>query len=85
MAKLRPAFKIDGTVTAGNASGINDGAASFVVAGEKAVQEHGIEADRANCFLGSSWCRSDDYGHRSGSRYSASIKTGESDSLRYGH
>lgn len=43
MAKLRPAFKKDGTVTAGNASGINDGAASVVVASEKAVDEHGLE------------------------------------------
>ena len=41
MAKLRPAFKKDGTVTAGNASGINDGAASVVVASEKAVNEMG--------------------------------------------
>lgn len=37
MAKLRPAFKKDGTVTAGNASGINDGAAAvLVMSGEKA-------------------------------------------------
>ncbi len=37
LAKLRPAFKKDGTVTAGNASGINDGAAALVVvSGEKA-------------------------------------------------
>lgn len=43
MAKLRPAFKKDGTVTAGNASGINDGAASVVVASEKAVQERGLK------------------------------------------
>jgi acetyl-CoA C-acetyltransferase len=33
LARLRPAFKPDGTVTAGNASGINDGAAAVVVAG----------------------------------------------------
>jgi len=33
LSKLRPAFKPDGTVTAGNASGINDGAASLIVAG----------------------------------------------------
>ena len=32
LAKLKPAFKKDGTVTAGNASGINDGAAALVVA-----------------------------------------------------
>ena len=31
MAKLRPAFRKDGTVTAGNASGINDGAAAVVL------------------------------------------------------
>jgi len=34
LAKLRPAFKKDGTVTAGNASGINDGAAALVLASE---------------------------------------------------
>lgn len=43
MAKLRPAFKKDGTVTAGNASGINDGAASVVVASEQALKEHNLE------------------------------------------
>ena len=37
LAKLRPAFKKDGTVTAANASGINDGAASVVVASEEFV------------------------------------------------
>lgn len=43
MAKLRPAFKRDGTVTAGNASGINDGAASVVITSDKAVQNHGLK------------------------------------------
>ncbi|WP_367985691.1 acetyl-CoA C-acetyltransferase [Streptococcus sp. ZY1909104] len=39
MAKLRPAFKNDGTVTAGNASGINDGAAAIIMmSSEKAAQ-----------------------------------------------
>ncbi|NQP65119.1 acetyl-CoA C-acetyltransferase [Streptococcus suis] len=39
MAKLRPAFKKDGTVTAGNASGINDGAAAIIMmSSEKAAQ-----------------------------------------------
>ena len=39
LAKLRPAFKKDGTVTAGNASGINDGAAMFIIASkEKALE-----------------------------------------------
>ena len=43
MARLRPAFKKEGTVTAGNASGINDGAASLIVASEKAVKEHDLK------------------------------------------
>ena len=42
LAKLRPSFKKDGTVTAGNASGINDGAASVVIASEDAVGKHGL-------------------------------------------
>ena len=40
---LRPSFKKDGTVTAANASGINDGAASVIVASEKAVKENNLE------------------------------------------
>jgi len=39
---LRPAFKKDGTVTAGNASGINDGASFILVASEQAVAEYGL-------------------------------------------
>ncbi len=41
LGKLRPAFKKDGTVTAGNASGINDGAAALVVMSEEKAQELG--------------------------------------------
>ncbi len=43
MSKLRPSFLKDGTVTAGNASGINDGAASLIIASEKAVQENSLQ------------------------------------------
>lgn len=42
LAKLKPAFKQDGTVTAGNASGINDGAAAVVLASATAVEEYGL-------------------------------------------
>ena len=42
LAKLRPAFIKDGTVTAGNASGINDGAAAFVVMSAEKAEELGI-------------------------------------------
>ncbi|MGT2811548.1 acetyl-CoA C-acetyltransferase [Streptococcus minor] len=43
MAKLRTAFKKDGTVTAGNASGINDGAAAVVVTSREKAEELGLE------------------------------------------
>ncbi|MDO6414059.1 beta-ketothiolase BktB [Sphingomonas sp. BIUV-7] len=43
LAALRPAFSKDGTVTAGNASGINDGAAAVVLASESAVTQHGLK------------------------------------------
>ena len=43
MAKLPPAFKKDGTVTAGNASGINDAAAAVVLMSRRKAEEMGIE------------------------------------------
>ena len=43
MAKLKPAFKKDGTVTAGNASGINDGAAAFVLMSAEKAEQMGLE------------------------------------------
>ena len=42
LAKLRPAFKKDGMVTAGNASGINDGAAALIVMSEEKAKELGV-------------------------------------------
>jgi len=42
LGNLRPAFKADGSVTAGNASGINDGSSFVLVASEEAVKEHGL-------------------------------------------
>ncbi len=43
LAGLRPAFKQDGTVTAGNASGINDAGAAFVVASRQYADAHGLK------------------------------------------
>lgn len=43
LAKLKPAFKPDGTVTAGNASGLNDGAAMLLLCSEGYAQAHGLE------------------------------------------
>ncbi len=42
LAKLKPVVKPDGTVTAGNASGINDGACALLIASERAVKRHGL-------------------------------------------
>lgn len=43
LAKLRPAFSKEGTVTAGNASGINDGAAAVLVMTEEEANKHGLK------------------------------------------
>ncbi len=51
LAQLAPAFRSDGTVTAGNASGINDGAAALLVASEERAKELGVEPLAA--FVGS--------------------------------
>lgn len=42
LASLKPAFAKDGSVTAGNSSGINDGAAAMIVASEEAVKKYGL-------------------------------------------
>ena len=42
LAALKPAFRKGGTVTAGNASGVNDGAAALLMASEAAAQRHGL-------------------------------------------
>lgn len=43
LSGLRPAFKKDGSVTAGNSSGLNDGAAALLVASEDAVNQHNMK------------------------------------------
>jgi 3-oxoadipyl-CoA thiolase len=43
LAALKPAFVKDGTVTAGNSSGINDGAAAMIIASEDAVRKYGLK------------------------------------------
>ncbi|MBI5904230.1 MAG: 3-oxoadipyl-CoA thiolase [Deltaproteobacteria bacterium] len=42
LSKLKPAFRANGTVTAGNASGVNDGACALLVASEAAAKRHGL-------------------------------------------
>lgn len=43
LAKLRPAFRKEGTVTAGNASGLNDGAAATIIASAEAVKKYNLK------------------------------------------
>ncbi len=43
LAKLRPIVRADGTITAGNASGINDGACALLIASENAARDHGLQ------------------------------------------
>ncbi|MCC6690737.1 MAG: 3-oxoadipyl-CoA thiolase [Bacteroidia bacterium] len=43
LAKLKPAFKKDGSVTAGNSSGINDGAAAILLASESAIKKYKLQ------------------------------------------
>jgi 3-oxoadipyl-CoA thiolase len=43
LGKLKPIVREDGTITAGNASGVNDGAAAMIVASEAAVKRHGLK------------------------------------------
>jgi 3-oxoadipyl-CoA thiolase len=43
LAKLKPIVRPDGTITAGNASGVNDGACALIVASEAAVKRHGLK------------------------------------------
>jgi len=42
-SKLRPAFRKDGSVTAGNASGLNDGAAAFLMASEQGLKDQNLK------------------------------------------
>jgi acetyl-CoA acetyltransferase family protein len=44
LAKLKPVFKKDGVVTAGNASGIGDGAAALVIASDRYANAHGLRS-----------------------------------------
>src|SRR5581483_9991368 len=42
LAKLKPVVRAGGTVTAGNSSGINDGAAALIIASDEAARRHGL-------------------------------------------
>ena len=64
LAKLRPAFSKDGTVTAGNASGINDGAAALVLMGAEEAPQARPQAAGPHRVVGDRRRRSGDDGLR---------------------
>ena len=64
LAKLRPAFDKNGTVTAGNASGINDGAAAVVLDVRGGGDQTRGAPARPHRVVGDSWGRSGDHGQR---------------------
>ena len=49
LSRLRPAFRPNGTVTAGNASGLNDGAAALLLASESGLAKHSLTAMTRIC------------------------------------
>ena len=73
LAKLRPVFRKDGTVTAGNASGINDGAAAVVLMERDDCGEAWREADGPAGGLRACRRRSEDHGHRPGAGDAAGV------------
>jgi len=62
LAKLRPAFALNGTVTAGNSSQTTDGAAATVIMSEQMVKEVGIKPIAKLKFYTTVGCRSDEMG-----------------------
>ena len=66
LAKLRPAFAKNGTVTAGNASGLNDGAAALLVASEPAMKEFGLSPESSLRDRRGRWRRAELHGPRPG-------------------
>ena len=76
LEKLPPSFKKDGIVTAGNASGIVDGAAAVVVTREKHRQGSWIKAGRPDRFVGSGGSRSQHHGNWPGAFFAKSSEAG---------
>ena len=71
MPKLRPAFSKDGTVTAGNASGLNDGAAAVVLMTAEEAEKRGIEPLARIVSWATAGRGPGDHGHRADPRLAA--------------
>ena len=66
LAKLKTPFRETGTVTAGNASGVNDGAAAMILASEAAVKKHGLKPRARIARHGDGGRAAAHHGHRPG-------------------
>jgi acetyl-CoA acetyltransferase len=75
LASLKPAFRQGGSVTAGNSSGLNDGAAAVAIASEEKARELGGRAAGCVCRLGGRGCRSARDGDRAGARCAQGART----------
>ena len=73
-----------GTVTAGNASGVNDGAAALLVASEEAAQRHGLTPERAGRRHGRGRRAAAHHGHRPGARDAQGARARRPDARRHG-
>ena len=67
VAKLKPAFSKDGTVTAGNASGLNDGAAALVIMSASEASAPRLNAACEDCLVGNGRRGSENHGFRANS------------------
>ena len=83
LAKLKPVFHADGTVTAGNSSQTSDGAAAAIVMSEKKAQGAGAEADGAIRQLRGGRSAAGDHGHRAGGGDSQGAGAGGSEARRH--
>ncbi len=79
LAKLRPAFDKEGTVTAGNASTLNDGAAAVVMMSAERASEARPARARESCFLCQRRRRSRLHGRRSDLRHTTLLEEGRLD------
>ena len=81
LGKLKPAFRTDGkgSVTAGNSSGINDGAAALLVTSARAVKEALACAQGPRGGVGRRWRRATDHGDGPGAGHAARAAVGRAD------
>ena len=84
LAALKPIVKPNGTITAGNASGINDGACALLVASEEAVKRFGLTPQSACRGLGCRRRCTAHHGHRASSCYAQGAGAGKTQDLRHG-